>query len=131
MEQIERWLVNMQGKGNYYDIEYNNNNYVYVYNMKMFRQPDKDWKGYLGDNNIVLGNSDYGLGTFSLLAFEKDTGRIQKYICDTGGSKYVAMDFDTLQDLLEYEKTSIYPDAEACLTQPSCTFDMRLKNVYM
>lgn len=108
MNEIQEWLQNLETKGSH---ECDNKEYVYVYNMVLSHRPYIHEKRLLGSNRCILGSSRNGQGKSCSLEYIYDTGHIRKYLHDsTKQTSHVIMDFDSLHDLLEYEKTSYYPD---------------------
>lgn len=114
-KSLSDWIVNCESN-DVYASEWSmskNSKKKYIYNMDVCNSLDEVysnlWNRDFEFDVYCFAHSDYGLGTFSLLVYELSSGKIRKYLCDTGGSKTPILEFEDIQELLEYDAQNVYP----------------------
>ena len=104
------WLADFEGE----DVVLDGTHYLMKHNMIISKNLTLD---YFDDiyKEIEFGRSSYENGKYSILTVSI-TGKIKKYLCDFAGYKQVTMEFHNIDELIDYETNSIYPDnPNSCL----------------
>ena len=105
LEIFLQWLDSVQGEIVCIDGQL----YTRVHNMLISK---KLLYTYFDDRSkeIEFGRSNYENGKYAILTIAFD-GKVRKVLCDFIGYKQIVMEFDSIDEVIEYEKTSIYPSS--------------------
>lgn len=133
-KSLSDWIENCKANDTYSTVGQLISQYKYIYNMDVCNTFEEvysnSWNMFFEDEVYCFAHSDYGLGTFSLLAYDISSGKIKKYLCDAGGSKESIMEFDDIRELLEYDSKNIYPSYEEIINK-RVDWKLRVTHVFM
>lgn len=103
MDDFIDWIQDLKGE----DIVIDGKHYLLKHNMMIIKNLELE---YFEDihQQIEFGRSSYENGKMSILTVSP-IGKIRKFLCDFKGNMQVTMEFDNINELIDYEASSIYP----------------------